>query len=304
MSDGMNKAYLLGNLGADPDLRYTQGGQAVLSMRLATTETYLDKDKVKRERTDWHNVVCFGPRAEGLAKHLRKGSRILVEGSLRTSSYEAKDGGKRYKTEVLVQNVVFAGGNGSGAQDREEGGGEQRPSGSGASRGGTAKSPASGGAVTSDRDLDGKYGDPDIRFDPKKWDGASFKGRKFSAAPAAYLELLAEALDEIAAKTDDEKTAGYKRKDAERARGWARRNAGGPSGSGGRGQTAPDPGGMSAQKEMAARPASTLGGSTPRRKGGPSRDVHTQSAGSPTRLRVSAAVDPRNSLPHARPFRT
>lgn len=117
--NGFNKVTLLGNLGADPDLRYTQSGQAVLSLRLATSETYLDKDKVRRERTDWHTVVIWGPRGEALSKYLRKGSKALIEGSLRTSSYE-KDGLKRYKTEIHAKEVCLI----SDGGRQEAGGGE------------------------------------------------------------------------------------------------------------------------------------------------------------------------------------
>lgn len=108
MADGLNRAFLLGNLGADPDLRFTQGGQAVLNLRIATTESYLDKNKVRQERTDWHNVVVWGKRGEALGKILSKGSRVFVEGSIRTSSYEDKDGNKRYKTEVMASNIILA----------------------------------------------------------------------------------------------------------------------------------------------------------------------------------------------------
>lgn len=110
MAEGLNRVMLLGNLGADPELRFTQGGQAVLNLRLATTESYLDRDKVRKERTDWHNVVIWGKRAEALGKILSKGSSIFVEGSLRTSSYDDRDGIKRYKTEVIANNVLLTGG--------------------------------------------------------------------------------------------------------------------------------------------------------------------------------------------------
>ena len=120
MSEGLNRVMLLGNLGADPELRYTQGGQAVLHLRLATTESYLDKDKVRRERTDWHNVVVWGKRGEALARILRRGSTILVEGSLRTSSYE-KNGEKRYRTEVAATNIVLPPrGNGGGSRPDDD----------------------------------------------------------------------------------------------------------------------------------------------------------------------------------------
>ncbi len=127
MSEGLNKVMLLGNLGADPELRMTSGGQAVLKLRLATSETYLDKEKVRQERTEWHSVTIWGKRAEGLAKILSKGSRIFVEGGLRTSSYDDKEGNKRYKTEVNATNIIL---NGGGQRD---GGGR---SGGGAGGGG------------------------------------------------------------------------------------------------------------------------------------------------------------------------
>src|SRR6478736_3909500 len=110
MADGLNRVMLLGNLGADPELRFTQGGQAVLNMRLATTESYLDRDKVRKERTDWHNVVVWGKRGEALAKILTKGSSVFIEGSLRTSSYDDREGNKRYKTEVIANNILLTGG--------------------------------------------------------------------------------------------------------------------------------------------------------------------------------------------------
>lgn len=106
MTDGYNRVQVLGNLGADPELRASSGGTAVLKMRIACSESYLDKNRQRQERTEWVNVVVFGKRAEGLAKCLSKGSRVFVEGSLRTSSYE-KNGEKRYRTEVNALNVVL-----------------------------------------------------------------------------------------------------------------------------------------------------------------------------------------------------
>lgn len=128
MSEGLNRVILLGNLGADPELRSTQNGGGVLSMRVATTETYVDRDKNRKERVEWHSVVMFGNRAEGLARVLHKGARILVEGGLRTSSYEDRDGNKRYKTEVQAHNVVLLGGRGD-SSDAEGEGAEQPASG-------------------------------------------------------------------------------------------------------------------------------------------------------------------------------
>ncbi len=106
MSDGINRVILLGRLGADPELRTTQGGLSVLNLRLATNESYVDKAKQVQDRVEWHDVVVWGNRAEALAKILAKGDGLLVEGGLRTSSYE-KDGVKRYKTEVHAREVCI-----------------------------------------------------------------------------------------------------------------------------------------------------------------------------------------------------
>jgi single-strand DNA-binding protein len=112
MAEGLNRVMLLGNLGQDPELRMTSGGQAVLKLRLATSETYLDRNKVRQERTEWHSVVVWGKRGEALSKILSKGSRIFVEGGLRTSSYDDKEGHKRYRTEVVANNIILSGGGG------------------------------------------------------------------------------------------------------------------------------------------------------------------------------------------------
>ncbi len=113
-NEGLNSVTLLGNLGADPELKVTPSGQAILKLRLATTESYLDKENTRQERTEWHSVTVFNKRAEGLAKILKKGERILVLGGIRTSSYE-KDGEKRYRTEIVANNILL---NGSGGGDK------------------------------------------------------------------------------------------------------------------------------------------------------------------------------------------
>lgn len=119
MAEGLNRVMLLGNLGAEPELRMTSSGQAVLKMRIATSETYLDRNRARQERTEWHNVVLWGKRAEALAKILGKGDRILVEGSLRTSSYDDRDGNKRYRTEVISSNILLQGRAGGGGPARD-----------------------------------------------------------------------------------------------------------------------------------------------------------------------------------------
>jgi single-strand DNA-binding protein len=108
-NEGINRVQLLGNLGSDPELRTTAGGQSVLTFRLATSEVFFDKDKVKQERTEWHTVTVWGKRAEALAKWLTKGSRVYLDGRIHNSTYE-KDGQKRYKSEIVVNDLVFLGG--------------------------------------------------------------------------------------------------------------------------------------------------------------------------------------------------
>ena len=128
MADGLNRVMLLGNLGADPELRVTPGGQAVLKLRLATNESYLDKNKVRQERVEWHRVTVWGHRAEGLAKFVRKGFKLFVEGRLQTSSYE-KNGEKRYSTDIVAINIIVASnGDGGGGSSGGGGGGGRRPS--------------------------------------------------------------------------------------------------------------------------------------------------------------------------------
>lgn len=121
MSEGLNRVMLFGNLGADPELRFTKGGQAVMQLRIATTERFKDQSGNWTDRTEWHSVVVWGKRAEGLSKILRKGSSIFVEGSLRTTNWE-KDGQKHYKTEVNAREIILAGGRGAGGGGSPSGG--------------------------------------------------------------------------------------------------------------------------------------------------------------------------------------
>lgn len=128
MAEGLNRATLLGNLGQDPELKYTQGGSAVLKLRIATTESYLQNNE-RKERTDWHSVVMWGKRAEALNKILAKGQRVYIEGRIETRSWEDQSGGKRYATEINATNVILCGSpNGERReQRREESGGGYDP---------------------------------------------------------------------------------------------------------------------------------------------------------------------------------
>lgn len=113
MADGVNKVILVGNLGKDPEVGYTQGGTARCKFPLATGETYNNKSGERQERTEWHNIVVWGKQGENVGKYLNKGRQVYVEGSLRTSSWDdEKSGQKRYMTEVNAQKVVFLGGKG------------------------------------------------------------------------------------------------------------------------------------------------------------------------------------------------
>jgi len=100
---------LLGDLTAEPEVFVTRAGQVVLHLRLVTTESYLDKDDVRRERQSFHHVVALGKRADALSKILHKGARVFVEGALRTTEYPAREGKKRTRTEVVATDVLFAG---------------------------------------------------------------------------------------------------------------------------------------------------------------------------------------------------
>jgi len=111
----VNKAILIGNLGADPELRYTPGGAAVASFSLATTEKYKNKDGELQERTDWHNIVCWGRQAEIANEYLKKGSPVYIEGRIQTRSYDDKDGIKRYRTEIITRQMQLLGGRQSSA---------------------------------------------------------------------------------------------------------------------------------------------------------------------------------------------
>lgn len=104
MSEGMNRVFLFGHLGADPELRYTATGRSLLSFRMATTESYVDRDGIRQQVTDWHRVTVWGKRAEALSKILARGRCVMVEGRIRTTSYE-KNGEKRYMTEIVATDL-------------------------------------------------------------------------------------------------------------------------------------------------------------------------------------------------------
>ena len=107
---------VIGNLGSDPELRYTQSGQPVANFNIATNERWTDKSGAQQERTEWHKIVVWGKQAENCEKYLSKGRQVYVEGRIQTRDWEDKDGNKRYTTEIVAQTVQFlSGGAGAGS---------------------------------------------------------------------------------------------------------------------------------------------------------------------------------------------
>ena len=150
----VNKVILLGNLGRDPETRYTTGGSAVTNLNIATSEQWKDKNGEKQERTEWHRVVLFDRLAEIAGEYLKKGRSVYIEGRLQTRKYTDKDGVEKYSTEVVADRMQLIGGGrdsgGGGDEEPSGGGGGRAPargSGGGAPRGGGA---TSGGSKKSD----------------------------------------------------------------------------------------------------------------------------------------------------------
>ena len=161
MARGVNKVILVGNLGADPEMRHTGGGTAICSFNLATTESWTDKQSgEKQERTEWHRVVLFGRQAEVAGEYLKKGRSVYIEGRLQTRKYTDKDGVEKYSTEVVGDRMQLIG----GGRDSGSGGDvEFGSSGGGApARRETAGAAASGGKGGGKKNVDDF--DDDIPF--------------------------------------------------------------------------------------------------------------------------------------------
>jgi len=109
----VNKAILIGNLGKDPDVRYSPDGSAIASISLATTESWKDKNGEKQEKTEWHHIVFFGKLAEIVEEYLKKGSQVYVEGRIRTRKWQDKEGQDRYTTEIVAGKMQMLGGRGN-----------------------------------------------------------------------------------------------------------------------------------------------------------------------------------------------
>ena len=144
MAASVNKVILIGNLGRDPETRFTNSGSSVTNFSIATKESFADKSGTRQDRTDWHNIIVWGKQGEACAQYLKKGSSVYVEGRISYREYEAKDGsGKRKVTEIVAMRVQFLtsrGGAPMGDDAGEFGGG-------GAARG---RMPAGGGSMSDD----------------------------------------------------------------------------------------------------------------------------------------------------------
>jgi single-strand DNA-binding protein len=141
----VNKVILLGNLGQDPELRSTSGGQSVATLRVATSEKYKDKEGTLQERTEWHTVTVWGRDADNVAKYCKKGKQLYIEGRLQTRKWQDKQGNDRYTTEVVAESIKFlSGGDGGGERSADRGGYGGPAGGSGAGRGRQEREPDHG----------------------------------------------------------------------------------------------------------------------------------------------------------------
>ena len=166
MARGVNKVILIGNLGKDPEVRYLPSGGAVTNTTLATSESWTDKaTNEKKEKTEWHNVVFFNKLAEIAGQYLKKGSKVYVEGSLRTRKWE-KDGIDRYTTEIVVADMQMLDGKPGGGDGASAGGGGgySRSSSYEKPAGGNTRSQPSQAQAPAPSDGGGHFDDDDIPF--------------------------------------------------------------------------------------------------------------------------------------------
>lgn len=167
MARGVNKVILVGNLGNDPETKYTQGGMAVTKVSLATTSVRKDKEGNTQERTEWHRVTFFGKLGEIAGEYLRKGSQVYVEGSIRYDKYTGQDGVEKYTTDIIADEMQMLGGRGEGgggsaerpARAPRESGGGSYGGGQRASGGGQRQQPAASNPPPMD-----DFSDDDIPF--------------------------------------------------------------------------------------------------------------------------------------------
>lgn len=153
---GVNRVIIVGNLGSDPEIRHTQGGDAVATLSVATSETWKDKSGEKQERTEWHRVVMWRRLAEIAQQYLRKGSKVYLEGKLQTRKWQAQDGSDRYTTEIVADQMQMLDSRTGGDQSAPRGQGS--PSGQSGSRDAhsasyAAQEPSGGGPADYDDEI-------------------------------------------------------------------------------------------------------------------------------------------------------
>lgn len=164
MARGINKVILVGNLGADPETRYTANGGAITNIRLATSESWKDKQTGEnQERTEWHRVVLFGKLGEIAGEYLKKGRQVYIEGSLRTNKYTDKEGIERYSTDIVAAEMQMLGGPGGGGEGGG-GGGYSRDRGGERSGGESRGAPASSSRPSQPQKPADSFEDDDIPF--------------------------------------------------------------------------------------------------------------------------------------------
>ena len=127
MAKGINKVILVGNLGNDPEVRYSQSGTAITTISVATSESWKDTNGEQQERTEWHRVKFFGRLAEIAGEYLKKGRQVYIEGSLRTEKYTDKSGVEKYSTDIVASEMQMRGGKPESAPRGNQGGGGQSP---------------------------------------------------------------------------------------------------------------------------------------------------------------------------------
>jgi single-strand DNA-binding protein len=165
MAGSVNKVILVGNLGADPELKYTPSSRALCNLRIATTEVFKDKSGQRQEKTEWHRVTVWGDQGENCQKYLSKGRSVYVEGRLQTRTYE-KEGQKHYATDIVADRVVFLGGGGGGGGAAGGGSGGELAGRRGGGGGGGSSRPGGEGGASDDGDVGGgpPPSDDDIPF--------------------------------------------------------------------------------------------------------------------------------------------
>jgi single-strand DNA-binding protein len=170
MARGINKVILVGNLGNDPEVRYSQAGMAMTSISIATSESWKDKTSgEQQERTEWHRVKFFGRLAEIAGEYLKKGGQVYIEGKLRTDKYTDKNGVEKYSTDIIADEMQMLGGKmsgseGGGSSSRPMGGGGASRSGGGSSYGGGSNESRGGGNQAPPSRNDDPFPEDDIPF--------------------------------------------------------------------------------------------------------------------------------------------